>query len=77
MHVQPMNHVLKAPGSMLLTLRYDGPLSKFAFKFNLCHYTEAVTNIVFAAVAGSPLLILRVTGGGLHSSTFHLNLSRF
>jgi len=39
--VQPMKPVLKAPGSMLLKLRYDGPLSKFAFRFNLRHYTPA------------------------------------
>jgi len=26
---------LKAPGTMLLKYRYDGPLSNFAFKFNL------------------------------------------
>ena len=32
---------LKAPGYMLLKLRYDGPLSEFAFKFNLRRYTMA------------------------------------
>jgi len=30
-----MKPVLKAPGSMLLKLRYDGLLSNFAFYFNL------------------------------------------
>ena len=30
-----MTPVLKAPRSMLLKLRYDGPLSNFAFNFNL------------------------------------------
>ena len=33
-----MKPMLKAPGLMLLKLRYDGPLSNFAFKFNLCSY---------------------------------------
>jgi len=38
-HVQPMKPVLKAPGSMLLRLKYDGLLSNFAFKFNLRRYS--------------------------------------
>jgi len=37
--VKPMKPVLKAPGSMLLKLRCDGPLSNFAFNFNLRRYT--------------------------------------
>ena len=36
-----MNPVLKAPGSMLLKLRCDGPLSNFAFNFNLRRYVKA------------------------------------
>ena len=36
--VEPMNPVSKAPGSMLLKLRYVGPLSDFAFKFDLRRY---------------------------------------
>jgi len=36
-----MRPVLKAPGSMLLKLRYDGPLSKCAFDFNFRQYTAA------------------------------------
>jgi len=35
----PMRPVLKAPGSMLLKLRYDGLPSKFAFNSNLRRYT--------------------------------------
>ena len=42
MHVEPMRPVLKAPGSILLKVRYDGPLSKFAFNFNLGRYIEVV-----------------------------------
>ena len=33
--LEPMKPVLKAPGSMLLKLSYDGPLSNFASTFNL------------------------------------------
>jgi len=33
-----MKPVLKAPGTMLLKLRYDVPLSNFVFKFNLRRY---------------------------------------
>ena len=33
-----MKPVLKAPGSMLLKLIYDEPLSTYAFKFNLRRY---------------------------------------
>ena len=34
-----MKPALKAPGYMHLKLRYDGPLSDFAFDFNLRRYT--------------------------------------
>jgi hypothetical protein len=36
--IDPIKPVLKAPGSMLLKLRYDRPLPKIAFKFNLRRY---------------------------------------
>ena len=36
-----MQPVLNAPGSMLLKLRRDGPLSNFAFNLNLRRYTKA------------------------------------
>jgi hypothetical protein len=36
-----MKPVLKALGSVLLKLRYHGPLSNFAFNFNLRRYTLA------------------------------------
>ena len=41
MQVEPMKHVLKAPGKMLLKLIYDEPLSNFAFNFNLRRYNVA------------------------------------
>jgi len=40
--VEPIKPVLKAPGSMLIRLRYDGPLSNFAFRFNRRRYTGGV-----------------------------------
>jgi hypothetical protein len=39
--VDPMKPTLKAPVSMLLKLRYDGPVSSFAFKFNLRRHNSA------------------------------------
>jgi len=38
--VDPIKAVLKAPGSVLLKLRYDGPLSNFAFRINSRRYSE-------------------------------------
>ena len=37
--VDPIKPTLKAPGSMLSKLSYDGPVSIFAFNFNLHRYT--------------------------------------
>jgi hypothetical protein len=37
--VDPIKLTVKAPGSVLLKLRYDGSVSNFAFNFNLCRYT--------------------------------------
>jgi len=39
--VDPIKPTLKAPGSMLLKLRYVGPVLNFAFKVNLRRYTTA------------------------------------
>jgi len=38
-----MKSLLNAPGSMLLKLRRDGPLSNFAFNFNLRRYSGVCT----------------------------------
>jgi len=35
-----MKPTLKAPGTKLLKLKFDQPLSSFAFKFNLHRYTQ-------------------------------------
>jgi hypothetical protein len=40
-HVAPINHNLKAPGTQRVKVKHDGPLSNFAFKFNLRRYTKA------------------------------------
>jgi hypothetical protein len=37
-----MKPVSTAPGTMLLKLRYNGPLSNFAFNFNLYRYNGGV-----------------------------------
>ena len=68
--VEPMKPVLKAPGSTLLRLRCDGPLSNFAFKFNSRRYTQGRR----AECGDAPT---HVHGRGLRSSTSQLNLSRF
>jgi len=39
--VAPIKPTLKAPGSKRLKLNFYGPLSNFAFKFNLRRYTKA------------------------------------
>jgi len=41
--VDPIKPALKAPGTERLKLKYDVPLSSFAFKFNLRRYTKVPT----------------------------------
>jgi len=43
--VDPIKPMLKAPGIKLLKLKYDKPLSNFAFKFNLRRYSEASVSL--------------------------------
>ena len=40
MQVDPIKHTLKAPGTKRLQLKYDKPLSFFAFNFNLRRYNK-------------------------------------
>jgi hypothetical protein len=40
--VDPIKPTLKAPGIKLSKLKYDKPLSNFAFRFNLRRYFEAM-----------------------------------
>ena len=63
--VDPIKPMLKPPGSTLLKLTYDGPLSNLAFKFNLRHHTSTPT----AASSWTR----RTSGRGSHSSTSQLN----
>ena len=65
--VDPIKPTLKAPGTKLLKLQYDKPLSTFAFKFNLRRYTLEMLH--FSQYHDAD-------GRGLHSSTSQLNLSR-
>ena len=51
-----MKPELKAPGTNLLTLHYDEPLSTFAFKFNLRRYN-------MAAFVGAPLVAPKKVNG--------------
>ena len=52
MHVKWMNPTLKAHGTKRLKLKYDDPLSDFAFNFSLRRYNEAGTSEGTAAAAG-------------------------
>ena len=43
--VDPIRPTLKAPGTKRLKLKYDGPLSNFAFKFKLRRYIMAESTL--------------------------------
>ena len=60
MQVDPMKAVLKAPRSMLLKLRYDGPLSKFAFA------ASARAQAAMEAMAAAGVWGWHSSGGGGH-----------
>jgi hypothetical protein len=53
-----MKPVLKASASLLLKLRYDGPLSSVAINFNLRHYTvaDALEKLAERSIISAPLL---------------------
>jgi len=44
-HLQIIKPVSKVPVSMLVKLRYAGPLSNFAINFNLRRYKEVTVNM--------------------------------
>ena len=85
--VDPIKPTLKAPGIKRLKLKYDKPLANVAFKFNWSRY---ILGGAWDEIAFDLLAIggegeegeegggggVRVSGRGLHSSTFQLNLSR-
>ena len=63
MQVDLMKPTLKAPRTKRLKLKYDEPISNFAFKFNLRRYTEVVMGYTFLAAGTSvPDLISSVAG---------------
>jgi hypothetical protein len=73
--LEPLEPVLKAPGTIRLKLKHDAPLSNFAFIFNLRHYTLVSTqgdppNQAFVSQA-----VVDVHGWSLHSFPFQLNFS--
>jgi hypothetical protein len=47
--VDPIKSALKAPGTKRLKLIYDGPLSNFAFNFNLRRYIKDAAEKAVAA----------------------------
>ena len=49
MQVDHFKPKLKAPGIKRLKLYYDELPSNFVFKFNLCRYTEVLTDVIHIA----------------------------
>ena len=50
MRADPIKLAFQAPGTKLLKLNHDGPLSNFAFNFNLRRYSEE-NMFIFGALA--------------------------
>jgi hypothetical protein len=72
--VDPIKFKLKPPATKRLKPKCDVLLSTSAFKFNLHHYIMGSLGVCAVLYA---LMCLVITGRGLHSSTFWLNLSTF
>ena len=77
MQFDPVEPKFNLPGIKRLKLKFDEPLSKFAFKFKLRHYSmggggNGPQPRVFTDSAGAAS---SAGGRGLHSSTFQLNVS--
>jgi len=68
-----MKPTVKAPGIRRMKLRYDGPLSNFALKFNLRRYNWPCCRRQYCRLLLLPLSL----GRGSHSFPFLLNLSDF
>jgi hypothetical protein len=66
----PIKPTLKAPGSMLSKLTYDGPISNFDLNFYLRRYTKGKDG------KGAQFRRRVSPGRGLNWSTFRRNLSR-
>jgi len=52
-HVQPINPMLKAPGSRRLKLEHEGLPSSFGFNLNLRRSTEVAATLAWVAAAGA------------------------
>ena len=65
MQVDPIKPTLKGPGTKRLKLKFDGPLSKTAFKFSLRRYST-VYQYIQSRFYRSPEVVL---GRDLHLST--------
>ena len=76
MQVDPVKPTLKAPGTKRLKLKYDEPLSNFAFKFNVRRYAEVGLGVGLR-VSGKAAAFMQKVGRGLHWSTFRHNVSAF
>ena len=63
MQVEPMNPMLKAPGTKRLELKYDKLHSRFDFNFNSRHCIEA--EMLMNAAAGNTLPDIKGAMGGL------------
>jgi len=69
--VDPIKPALKAPGTKRLELIYDGPLSNFAFKFNLRRYTTELFPVDGETCwfAAEQFMTGHTAGGVLRTST--------
>jgi hypothetical protein len=68
--VEPIKPLLKAPGRVLLKLRYDELLSSLAFKFNLHHYSWGPAGT--SAVGSYFALLWNSVGPGRYRSPCHM-----
>jgi hypothetical protein len=70
--VHPIKPVLKAPGSMLLKVRCDEPLSNVAFNFNLRCYSVGVASSEIFELDISSEAAAESKAGGLQTIKFSL-----
>jgi hypothetical protein len=73
MQFAPIKTKLKAPGTKRLKLKYDGPVSNFAFKTNLRLYTKRVLDDSHAC---KPFAEQR-TAAAYTRPLFQLNVTNF
>ena len=61
MQVDSIKPTVTAPGTERLKLKFDEPLSNFAFSFNLCRYVKGISGSVNS---GEVLAIMGPSGAG-------------